>query len=331
MRIGASKRCLLFTAVFLLTAMPAFTASADGIYEKWLNGENLADTFEDLLVQYDSSSCEGCHADITEQWKKSFHSRSLTSSAAGIATYLTVGISGEWNRRINRAEAAKCLDCHIPQIDTATDKLAKEIADMVITAGGRNPSATDDEKKFALDRLSKLDINCIICHNQKAIMASPAYLGSKHKHVKTPTDKDKRLGLTARVFSSSSGKGITPHDVEQTRGMTTSLFCEQCHGIRQSPDGERIQCNGLSGSYEDSYRTRGGYKQCQDCHMRDQNRGHSMPGGHDEGILKDGMTLDMTAAGLCRLEDNKTAGPWKPAAIADVRITSNAGHRIPDG
>jgi hypothetical protein len=330
MKREISKQSLLFLAMFLLCAVLPFTASANDIYEKWLNGEKFSNTFEELLKQYDSSSCEGCHVDITEQWRRSFHAQSITAPAASIATYLTVGIQSEWKREINRAEAAKCLDCHIPQINTATEKLAKEIADMVITAGGKKKGATDDEKKAAMGKLSKLTINCVACHNQKAIMASPAYLGSKHNHVKTPTDKDKGLGLSTKVFSAAN-KGKSPHDVEQTQGMTTALFCEQCHGIWQAPDGERIQCNSLSGSYEDAYRTRGGYKQCQDCHMREKNRGHSMPGGHDEGIVKDSMTMDMSAVGLCRLEGNKTAGPWKPAAIADIRITSNAGHRVPDG
>jgi hypothetical protein len=186
------RRCGFYTVILLLSIAILPVTASSGVYEEWLDGEKLSNTFDELLRQYDGSSCEGCHADIAGQWRKSFHAQSITASAASIATYLSVGIQSEWNRQLTAQEAAKCLDCHIPQIDTATPGLAREIADMVVTAGGRKVGATDKEKKSASEKLSKLSINCVVCHNMKSISASPFYLGSKHKHFKTPTDKDRR-------------------------------------------------------------------------------------------------------------------------------------------
>ncbi len=320
---------------FVLAALIVLPVSVYGYnYESWLGEEKLADTFDELVKQYDSTSCQNCHADIYEQWKESYHAQSIISSLKSIGTYMTVGIQSEWERDLSREEAVKCLDCHIPQVNTATQKLAKQISEWIIVAGGKKKGATEDQKKDAYKKLDKLNINCVVCHSMKAVMASPSYLTSPSvhgKHVKTPSDKDKELGLAAKVYSAKANPN-SPHEVIQTNGMTHSLFCEQCHGIWPGPDGEKIQCNSLSGSYEDSYRTKGGWKQCQDCHMREKNRGHKMPGGHDfDGIVKESMDLDVQAVGFCRLEDNKTKGPWHPAAIVNVGISSNAGHRIPDG
>ncbi len=326
-----SKRIVLLLMVLsLILPLSAFAYD----YEEWLGKEKLADTFEDLLKQYDSTSCQNCHTDIYEQWKKSYHAKSITTSLGSIGGYMTVGIQTEWERELSREEAVKCLDCHIPQVNTATQKLAKEISNWVIVAGGKKKGASEAEKKAAYKKLEKLNINCVVCHNMKALMASASYLQSPSvhgKHIKTPSKKDKDLGLVAKVYSSKENLN-SPHEVVQTNGMSNSLFCEQCHGIWPGPDGELIQCNSLSGSYEDSYRTRGGWKDCQDCHMREKNRGHMMPGGHDSnGIVKESLDLDVGSIGFCRLEDNKTKGPWHPAAIVNVGITSNAGHRIPDG
>ncbi len=325
---------LLFISISLILPLSALGFVGD--YKIWLDKERLADTMDELVSQYDSTACQNCHADIYEQWKESYHSKSIVSSAKSIGTFLTVGIQSEWGREINRMEAAKCLGCHIPMIHTATERLAKEIANYVIVGGGKKKGATEKEKKEALDQLGRLNINCVICHNMVSIMASPAYLEASHRwegteFVKTPNENDRALGITAKVFGAHENPDA-PHEVVKTNGMTHSLFCEQCHGIWPSPDGERIQCNSLSGNYEDAYRTRGGWKQCQDCHMREKNRGHRMPGGHDfNGIVKESMSLNVSAVGLCRLEDNKTKGPWHPAAVVNVGIVSHAGHRIPDG
>ncbi len=315
----------LFAAVMGLALSLALPALAFD-YAKWIGKEGMADTFDALLAQYDSSACEKCHADIYKEWKESFHAVSIVSSLKSITGFYTKGIQSEWDREFSLAESVKCLDCHIPQVNTATEKLARKVADMVILSGTQPDSA---EGKAAKEKLEKLSINCVVCHNMKANMAAIGYL---KQPIKEPSDADKALGITARVYIGRS-RGNAPHSVTETNGMTNSVFCEQCHGIWVSPDGEKIQCNSLSGSYEDSYRARGGYKQCQDCHMREKNRGHRFPGGHDfDGIVKESMVLDVDALAIQRFPDNSPAsGKWLPSVVASVRITSRAGHRIPDG
>lgn len=319
---------LLFFSILMMPLSGSAMDYAKWIGKDWRGKPKFADNIDELVAQYDSTACQNCHTDIYEQWKKSYHSRSIVSSVGGISTYMTVGIQTEWGRKINRAEAAKCLDCHIPQINTATEKLAKKIVDWIIIAGGKKKGATEKEKKEAYKQLERLNINCIVCHNMKSNMASIAYLRDP---VREPSKKDKKLGIVAKVYSAGWGENA-PHEVVQTNGMTHALFCEQCHGIWPAPDGERIQCNSLSGSYEDAYRARGGYKMCQDCHMREKNRGHSMPGGHDfNGIVKESMDLNVEAVAFQRLKGGHTKAQWFPAAVVNVDITSHAGHRIPDG
>jgi len=319
------KNAGLAGAVVLMTlslALPAFAFD----YEKWIGKEGMADTFDELLAQYDSSACEKCHAAIHGEWKESFHAVSIISSLKSITGFYTKGIQSEWGREFSLAESVKCLDCHIPQVNTATERLSREIGDMIILSGTKPDSA---EGKAAKAKLEKLSINCVVCHNLKANMAAIGYL---KQPTKEPTDADKALGITARVYTGHS-KGNAPHSVTETNGMKNSVFCEQCHGIWVSPDGEKIQCNSLSGSYEDSYRARGGYKTCQDCHMWEKDRGHRMPGGHDfDGIVKESMVMDVDALAIQRFPDNSSAsGKWIPSVVASVRITSTAGHRIPDG
>lgn len=43
------------------------------------------------------------------------------------------------------------------------------------------------------------------------------------------------------------------HETLEAVDITRSSFCMQCHGIYKSADGETIQCNTLSGSYQDTY------------------------------------------------------------------------------
>lgn len=317
------KRYSALIVFFVLFPSPSASAYD---YTKWIGTEGKADTLEQLLAQYDSSSCEGCHAEIAAQWKSSFHAVSMVSSLGSIAGFLTKGIQSEWGREFTLAEGLKCLDCHIPQVNTATERLAKEISEMIIVSGTK---ADTPEGKAAKEKLARLSINCVVCHNMKANM--PA-IGVLKEPVKEPNKEDKALGITARVYAAAT-KGQSPHAVTVTKGMGSSLFCQQCHGTWAAPDGEVIQCNSLNGSYENTYRVRGGSQACQDCHMRQQNRGHRFPGGHDfDGIVKESMSLDVQALAIQRLPDNSTkAGKWVPSIVANVAITPHAGHRIPDG
>lgn len=103
----------------------------------------------------------------------------------------------------------------------------------------------------------------------------------------------------------------------------------QCHGVYTAPDREQIICSTISQSYRDQYVAAGGQVTCQECHMKRHNRGHTFPGAYVPDMLRESMTLEVSARAIKTQSfgDKK----WIPAAAITVDITNNAGHRIPDG
>ena len=57
--------------------------------------------------------------------------------------------------------------CHLPQLADATDDVAKEIVKNVNIF--MDPKASDDAKHKAEQQLTKVSINCLVCHQRNAI------------------------------------------------------------------------------------------------------------------------------------------------------------------
>ncbi len=262
-----------------------------------------ANTIDELLQMFDETKCKDCHPDQYNQWKESFHSKSVVSSLKGINNFFAIGVPKEWQRKITKVEVLKCFDCHAPVVNYASEKLAKEIAEMVIKAW-----TNKDEK--AKKELAKLNVGCLACHNIKATSPARGLLG----------EPEKDAIYTPNLVISPVHKTIPVNT------MNKSLFCAQCHGRYVAPDGEQIMCNTLSGSYYNAYVSQGGSETCQDCHMRKNNRGHRFPGGHDLEIVKEGIGFNAEITGV-----RHTVGKWIPRAIVRVALENRAGHRIPDG
>ncbi len=60
-----------------------------------------------------------------------------------------------------------CAKCHLPQLAEATDAVAKEIVKYAYIYS--DPKASDEAKDKAIAQLSKVNINCLICHQRNAI------------------------------------------------------------------------------------------------------------------------------------------------------------------
>ena len=120
-----------------------------------------AKTIDELSAMLDSSRCAECHDVIYAQWEKSQHARPL------------MGIRGTLNMTLLATPGATpfsppdpkqatlktypCFKCHLPQaVDYAEDSVAVEITEAIIA---------QDKAKIA-----KLQITCIVCHNEKAII-----------------------------------------------------------------------------------------------------------------------------------------------------------------
>jgi Zn-finger protein len=291
---------VLFLATFLLTGMTAAQ-------------EKKATTVDELAKMYDVSSCKQCHPKEFEEWAKSIHARSLIGTGRTMATIKTAiqdGMMKEWAKSgIKEVKDIKvdhmlhCLKCHLPQLKNATDAVAQQIAKAVIDGD----TAT----------LEKVSINCIICHNEKALV---------HTLVDGMPEKNVVYGNKEGAHGDKMFKALKKSPI-----MKESIICGQCHGLGPNFDlANPTQCATLYGSYLHNYvqSTGGTPETCQDCHMHKGKTGHVMPGYRDPAIAKSAVDVDVDAKGYQALYK---AGEHIPTAVVVVKMTSNAGHRIPDG
>ena len=291
---------VLFLATFLLTGMTAAQ-------------EKKAKTVDELAKMYDVSSCKQCHPKQFEEWAKSIHARSLIGTGRTMATIKTAiqdGMMKEWAKSgikevkdIKVEHMMHCLKCHLPQLKDATDAVAQQIAKAVIDSD----TAT----------LEKVSINCIICHNQKAIV---------HKLVDGEPEHNVIYGNKEGAHGDKMFTALKKSPI-----MKESIICGQCHGLGPNFElANPTQCATLYGSYLHNYVASAGVvpETCQDCHMTKYKTGHIMPGYRDPAIAKNAVDVEVTAKGYHVLFK---AGEHIPTAAVQVKMTSNAGHRIPDG
>lgn len=272
-----------------------------------------ANTIDELVAMYDDSRCAECHQGIYDEWRNSWHAKAIVSSLGGIRNFIVVGLGEEWQKPVDRAQILKCIDCHAPVVQFASEKLAKEIADMIVTAFDKKGTKAGEQAEA---QLAKLNVGCLSCHNLKATSISRGLHGDPVKD----------------AVYGPHGNDSEGHSTIQSVTMTRSAFCKQCHGIHYAPDGEMIQCNTLSGSYQNTYYNLGGSQTCQECHMK---KGHLFPGGHDLDTVKEGLALDVEVTSYQHLPGQipgvKEEKAWVPSAVVTVFVENKAGHRIPDG
>lgn len=275
-----------------------------------------ADTIDQLVKMYDDSACAKCHEEIYKQWKQSWHANTINSSLKGMRNFIVTGLAKEWEKPLTKAELLKCLDCHAPVVNFASEKLAEKIGRLILAAFEEKGSK---KAEAAAKELAKINVGCTACHNIKATSVAIGLRGKP------------KYGAVYSVH----GKDSEGHETIEAAELKRSIFCMQCHGIYNAPDGEQIQCNTLSGSFQNAYNNLGGTQTCQDCHMRRKNRGHLFPGGHDLDIVKEGLGLQVEITSYSHLPGQvpnvKDEEAWVPSAVVTAFIDNRAGHRIPDG
>ena len=269
-----------------------------------------ADTIDELVAMFDDSKCAECHEEIYQEWQQSWHAKAVNSSLKGMRNFIAVGLAKEWETELTKDQVLKCLDCHAPAVNYASEKLAVEIGGLIV-------KAHEDKDENAKKELAKLNVGCLSCHNIKATAVARGLRGAPEKGV---------------VYGPNGEDGDDFHKSIETPDLSRSVFCMQCHGVYKSPDGETIQCNTLSGSYQNSYISMGGSKTCQECHMK---KGHLFPGGHDLDTVKEGLGFDVQFAQYQHLPGKikgvKDAKKWVPSVIVTAFVENKTGHRVPDG
>ncbi|MDP3296740.1 MAG: multiheme c-type cytochrome ExtKL [Thermodesulfovibrionia bacterium] len=271
-------------------------------------------TIDELAEMYKiDAKCIECHEDIYDEWKDSWHGKSIIDSRV-LRTWRTFILSGLDKSKGTRRDLKDiCLPCHVPQIKDASDELVVKIADLVVTAVEDKDEA---KRESAKKELSKLNINCIICHNMKA----------------TPDGKP----VAGAIYGPKGPEKIdaAPHEEEKIKSiksefMATSEFCAGCHhGC--PPDLPSSICPTKYTSYKEEFLPRGGKETCQECHMKGEVfKSHKFPGISEVDYAKEGIDLKLTVRPttfVYHLENRMV-----PAVVVKVEVTNKTGHGIPYG
>ncbi len=290
-QIGKPTGTVCFSLLFLLLLM----SSPSGIASE----ERQAQTLQELISRYDTTSCKECHEEIYRQWEKSHHARSIMD--IHLDGYLAKGILAVKEPVDATKKNFPCFKCHFPQLEQASDQVAAEIAAAILKK----------DKKT----MNKLNIGCLVCHRDMGIIHG--------------TPRPDKLYGTAEV-------GEHPDEIfEQvikSPVMKQSVMCGQCHGLGPVFDFEHpIQCATLYGSYLHAYIPAGGTRTCQECHMKEAD--HTCPPNFKDRKdvskrLAEALSLDVEAMFY---RPQITPGKLIPTVVVNTRVRSRAGHRIPDG
>lgn len=296
--------------VFLFMAFPLIVSA-----EK-------AKTIDELAKIYDSSQCKECHEDIYLQWEKSHHARPLMGVKGGLMlSPLAMKGGTAFSPEDPKKATAKnypCFKCHLPQgVTSAEDSVAVELTEALLAAG--DAAKSDKEKADAKAKVAKLQITCITCHSDKAIL-----------HRRELGEPQKGVLYSSRAVSEHGDKVYKK--VEKSIVMKDSLYCGQCHGLGPNLEFDQpFQCANLYGSYLHNYISSGGTKTCQDCHMQKGDHLIAPNWNDDKGsteLLKKALALDVETLGYDWLRKAKT---YVSKVVVNTTITSTAGHRVPDG
>jgi len=290
-----------------LGALVAFPAAASA---------QKAKTIDELAQMFDSSRCKSCHSEIYSQWEKSHHARPMMGVAGGLKdTPLAMkGATPFSPDDPSKATLATfpCFKCHLPQaVNHAEDSVAVEYANALI--------AKDVAK------ISKLQITCLVCHNEKAI-------------VHRLSDGKPQPGVLYGSKDVADHPDSVFKTVKKSAIFKQAVVCGQCHGLGPNLEFENpVQCATLYGSYLHAYIPAGGTQTCQECHMKlkpiNGQADHLIAPNWDDvphttKILQQTLSMDVQTLGYEWLQKG---GTHIPKLVVNTKINSNAGHRVPDG
>ena len=315
---------LTFLTVFLAGTL-ASNAHAAGIGKDGTIAakKGKAQTLDELIAMYDSSSCIECHQDIHDDWAKSAHSRSVYGTGRTAATFKTAFTNGfmSWAYSgVTKPEDVEvehlmgCAKCHLPQMADATDQVAKEFVATIwafMDAYAKQDMVTFEAKKATL---LKLNINCLVCHNRMAIT---------HKWA----DGYPQAGV---VYGTHDGEHMDEAfpAMKASPIMQASILCGQCHGLGPNLELDNpTQCATAYGSYLWAYVADGGDKTCQNCHMEESKLGHNMQSYRDPGMAERAVDFETEFRPMVWRDGRMVT----PKVMLDVAMTNRAGHSIPDG
>jgi hypothetical protein len=296
---------LIVTLMFIISV---------ALVPQFVNAE-LAKTIDELAALTNIEPCAECHEDIHDEWKNSWHGKSLIDSRT-IRAFRTFIINGLDKEELGRAALKDmCLPCHAPQTKYAVPEVSAKIADLIMVAAD---DPDQSKKDAAVKELAKINVNCIICHNMMAVPDRKAQPGIVY-------------GPKGPDIIDNSGHEDSGIKSEMSGYLSKAKFCAECHhGCPPGMSSER--CPTQWTAYNEHYLKHGGKETCQGCHMKmteDDYKSHSFPGLGNLEFAKTGIDLKLHAFATeyAYHLDNKIV----PAVIMTAQAKNTTGHGIPHG
>ncbi|GBC81584.1 hypothetical protein HRbin10_00696 [bacterium HR10] len=268
-----------------------------------------------------AETCKPCHEEIYNQWRRSYHARSIHEptfrAMLTIFAYNTRGANPEvWGPNYEF-----CFNCHAPEVKITNN--SAELAKQVLSGG----------------EIKSEGVTCAICHSIEWVTDVP--------DPKVPIALD--VGLTPPY-----------HKVKRTSLFGRSELCSACHDYNNpravvshqvyasNPEVTGVPCCTVNRDWKKTSYAREGIT-CQSCHMREErqvvrlsgfdrvknmlyalaglmryrdDRGrvdHTFPGGRSEELLRRAVRMEIEAE------------PAGEEIRATVALTNLTGHSIPNG
>ncbi len=271
-------------------------------------------TLNELVQQFDATSCKECHPEIYAQWEQSLHAKPLLGPIGRtLATFQGYVNSRDTELKKSREVAPTtraflkpCVECHLPQMMDASEAVAEEITKAIVDG--------DEEV------LKKLQITCVVCHNRNAI-------------IRKFRDGNPQPGVIYGPKHAGPHGDARFTTAAKSEMLRDTVFCAQCHqGPNVQHYDEPMWCTSTFDSHQHFYVPMGGTESCQDCHMR-KDGGHRFPPNYQDPAqtskrLQQWIDLNLTTIGYRMKPDGKS---FIPLVVINSEVVSRIGHRFPDG
>ncbi|MBI4456299.1 MAG: hypothetical protein HY644_10410 [Acidobacteria bacterium] len=263
-----------------------------------------------------AGECKTCHPRYYQEWKQSYHARSVVAMQTGFKKYI---ITQELAKRrvLNRDELMGCLGCHAPVMRFAADEDLARLVQLVET----------DQR----DALAGLNVDCVACHTLVA---------SNHPEAKSAG----KLGRQV-YYGTIKNPVSAPHGTQYAAKMEKSEFCKPCHSY-VTPADMKVDADWdivcaltydawAAGPYGPKAK-KAHLRECQSCHMEKKDgkaaevasatipmrkvSSHLFPGWHDAAVLQRAVEIYVSSK----------RGTKIGTAELTVTIDNKAGHRFPD-
>ena len=215
------------------------------------SGETASDAGPGFVFR-DPQSCRQCHEQHVADWEGSMHSYAekdpVFRAIADVQASDFVGEAGQF-----------CTECH-----TVPGFLQNE------TPIINGPRGEKVQRTSGLSVAASAGVSCDVCHSATQVLknVNAQILFEPNGTVRGPFDDAQPNDFHKSVFSPLH---------------TTGDLCAGCHNVKVPFNYKDVPLESTGFEWT-TWRSMGGEKQCQDCHMPERARGPAAPGGPDRTL-----------------------------------------------